>query len=154
MKCLADTNVILRWTQRSAPEHPVALQAITHLLNSDVEVVLSSQNIIEFWNVATRPATLNGLGWSGQHTSQAIADLEALFSVLHETESVYREWLRIVRQYGVQGRQVYDARLVAFVSAYSIDWLLSFNEGDFRRYTEIKVIHPQFVLQALHQEGS
>ncbi|MCS6919435.1 MAG: PIN domain-containing protein [Fimbriimonadales bacterium] len=149
MKCLIDTNVALRWVQQNAPEHYQAVQAIQHLLTIGAEVFLSSQNLIEFWNVATRPAAVNGLGWSIERTAQAVSDLESLFVVLHENEQVYQEWKRLVTHYRVMGRQVYDARLVAFMCAHSVDWLVSFNTTDFQRYAEIQVASPSDVQQKI-----
>ncbi len=144
--CLIDTNVALRWMQRNAPEHPVAVQAVRVLLNAEVQIALATQNLIEFWNVATRPTEANGFGWSIQRAQEVIADLESLFEVLHETEAVYVEWKRIVQKYGVRGRQVHDARLVAFAQVYGIDRVISFNEVDFQRYNEIQVVHPLAVI--------
>lgn len=149
MKCLVDTNVALRWVQQNAPEHPQAVQAVQYLLSIGAEVFLSSQNLIEFWNVATRPVAVNGLGWSIERTLKAVNDLEMLFAVIHETDRVYQEWKRLVSQYGVSGRQVYDARLVAFMCVYEIEWLLSFNTTDFERYAEIQAVHPADVQQTI-----
>ncbi|MFN4033971.1 MAG: type II toxin-antitoxin system VapC family toxin [Fimbriimonadales bacterium] len=149
MTCLIDTNVALRWVQRHAPEHLQAVQAIHHLMSIGVEGVITSQNLAEFWSVATRPVEANGLNWSVDRTRQAITDLESLFKVLHESERVYHEWKRLVHLYRVSGRQVYDARLAAFVCAYDTDWLLTFNVDDFRRYAEIQVVHPQEAVQRI-----
>ncbi len=149
MTCLIDTNVVLRLVQRNAPEHPQAVQAIEHLLRVGVEGVIASQNLAEFWSVATRPSEANGLNWTVERTWQAITDLESLFTVLHESERVYQEWKRLVSLCEVSGRQVYDARLAAFVCAYRIDWLLTFNVEDFRRYAEIQVVHPREAVQRI-----
>ncbi len=149
MTCLIDTNVALRWVQRHAPEHLQAVEAIHHLMSIGVEGVMTSQNLAEFWSVATRPLEANGLNWSVDRAQQAISDLESLFAVLHESERVYHEWKRLVHWYQVRGRQVYDARLAAFVYAYGIDWLLTFDVEDFRRYTEIQVVHPREAVQQI-----
>ncbi|GIV11579.1 MAG: hypothetical protein KatS3mg020_1070 [Fimbriimonadales bacterium] len=84
------------------------------MLSVGVEGVMTSQNLAEFWSVATRPLEADGLNWSVDHVEQAISDLESLFVVLHESEHVYQEWKRLVHLYQVSGRQVYDARLAAF----------------------------------------
>ncbi|MDW8106647.1 MAG: PIN domain-containing protein [Armatimonadota bacterium] len=147
MQCLVDTNVVLRWLQPSAPEHPQAVQALLHLVRRGMSLVLSSQSLVEFWNVATRPTNANGLGWTVERAEQALNDLEQQFTVVYETEQVYAEWKQLVATYRVSGRQVFDARLVAFMLAHGILWLLTFNTADFTRYSEIQVAHPAVVLQ-------
>ena len=62
MVCLLDTNLVLRLSDALSPLRPVAQQAIEALwLRGDLPA-LTTQNLIEFWAVATRPAEANGLG--------------------------------------------------------------------------------------------
>ncbi|MEN3332947.1 MAG: hypothetical protein V7641_2312 [Blastocatellia bacterium] len=44
--------------------------------------------------------------------------------------------------YSVSGVQVHDARLVAVMSVYGVQNLLTFNINDFKRFTQIVVINP------------
>lgn len=54
------------------------------------------------------------------------------------------QWERLVRQYGVRGRAVHDAQLVAVMLTHGITHLLTLNDADFRRYAdEITVLHPR-----------
>jgi len=46
----------------------------------------------------------------------------------------------------VQGVKVYDARLVATMSVYSVGGVLTFNAADFKRYSNIAALHPSSVL--------
>ena len=60
MRVLVDTNILLRSAQ---PTHPLCAQAthaVSKLIRQKDAVFFCSQNIAEFWNVATRPADLNG----------------------------------------------------------------------------------------------
>jgi hypothetical protein len=64
MRVLVDTNVLLRSAQ---PSHPLCLQAthaVSKMIRQGDSVFFSPQNVGEFWNVATRPADKNGLGFS------------------------------------------------------------------------------------------
>jgi predicted nucleic acid-binding protein len=38
--------------------------------------------------------------------------------------------------------KVYDARLVAVMQVYAVDAILTFNDGDFDRYSAIRAIRP------------
>ncbi len=50
-----DTNVILRGLDRNHPMYRVVRRAIISLRRQDNQLYLASQNLIEFWSVATRP---------------------------------------------------------------------------------------------------
>ena len=64
MRILVDTNILLRSAQPNHALCPQATQAVTKLLRQKDSVFFCPQNIAEFWNVATRPAEANGLGFS------------------------------------------------------------------------------------------
>lgn len=64
MLCLLDTNVLLRGLDRNHPMCRVARRAIIAFRRQDNRLFLASQNLIEFWAVATRPVDSNGLGMS------------------------------------------------------------------------------------------
>jgi len=64
MSYLVDTNVLLRLVQKDSPMHPDARKAIILLRRQGVSLCIVPQNLIEFWAVATRPISSNGLGLS------------------------------------------------------------------------------------------
>ena len=69
---LADTNILLRSLQTSAPHYPIVESALAKLRSGQEIVCIAPQNLIEFWSVATRPATENGLGLSAARTAAEI----------------------------------------------------------------------------------
>jgi len=101
------------------------------------------QNLIEFWAVATRPTINNGLGLSIAQTESQVNNLKAMFLLLNDTPEIFSAWERIVRQYRVTGKQAHDARLVAAMEVHNLTHLLTFNDRDFKRFTEITVVNPQ-----------
>jgi hypothetical protein len=44
--------------------HAIAMESVARLLAANETVCFTPQNISEFWNVVTRPAAYNGLGFS------------------------------------------------------------------------------------------
>lgn len=146
MRVLVDTNILLRSAQ---PDHPLCHQA-THatskLLREKAAVFFCSQNIAEFWNVATRPAAKNGLGFSLSEVQREIGGIENLLTLLPDIPAIYPIWKQLVRDHGVQGVKVYDARLVAVMSVYAVDSILTFNVADFKRYGNINALQPAAVL--------
>ena len=119
---------------------------MSRLLRQRDSVFFSSQNITEFWNVATRPAGMNGLGLSIDEVVREVASIENLLTLLPDILGIYSEWKRVVAQHKVQGVKVYDARLVAVMNRYGVDTMLTFNTGDFKRYADINGLHPSAMI--------
>lgn len=142
MRCLLDTNVLLRGLDRNHPMYRVVRRAIISLRRQDNQLCLTSQNLIEFWSVATRPVDSNGLGMSVQWAAAQLARMKRFFLVLADTAEVFREWERLVIEQHVSGKKVHDARLVASMNVHGITHILTFNANDFSRYPGITVIQP------------
>ena len=116
------------------------------LIRQKDAVFFCSQNIAEFWNVATRPADQNGLGLSHEEVLQEVGSIENLLTLLPDIPAIYLAWKEIVREHRVQGVKVYDARLVATMRAYAVESVLTFNTADFKRYGNITALHPSSIL--------
>jgi hypothetical protein len=76
MPYLVDTNVLLRRARPSDPHYPAARNAIDTLAQQGEAMYISSQNVIECWNVFTRPAGANGFGLSPAQADQEVTQLE------------------------------------------------------------------------------
>jgi hypothetical protein len=74
-----------------------------------------------------------------------ITRFESLFTVLFETENVYREWKRLVVTHSITGMEAHDTRLVAAMFAHGIENIVTSNTADFVRYSGINVVHPTAV---------
>ncbi|NJO48758.1 MAG: type II toxin-antitoxin system VapC family toxin [Leptolyngbyaceae cyanobacterium RM2_2_4] len=145
---LLDTNVLLRMSDRTSPMNLIAGKAAATLLVQNHQLFITSQNIIEFWVVATRPVDVNGLGWSVEQTRAEIEQILSQFPQLEETPQIFSLWLNLVTTYQIKGKRVHDARLVAVMQAHAITHLLTFNPGDFSNIDNITIVHPQSVLEA------
>ncbi|MFN2456317.1 MAG: type II toxin-antitoxin system VapC family toxin [Pyrinomonadaceae bacterium] len=106
---------------------------------------ITGQNVIEFWNVLTRPVANNGFGMSPAQADAEAGQLETFFPFLMDTPAIYIHWRRLVVSAGVSGVQVHDTRLVAVMLAHGITNLLTFNSTDFNRFSGITVVHPKDV---------
>ena len=119
-----------------------ATGALNVLLEGEDLVCLATQNLVEFWNVCTRPLNRNGLGMTVTQTNAELTKLERIFSILSNSTAIYPEWRRLVTVHSVMGVQVHDTRLVAAMLVHGITHVLTFNTSDFKRFTEITVVHP------------
>ena len=93
---LADTNILLRVSQRQDPNYDGIRKALHALQTAGAALHFTSQNLAEFWNVCTRPATQNGYGLSITETDRRAALIEATFSLLPDNAQVHAEWRRLV----------------------------------------------------------
>ena len=142
MSILVDTNILLRSAQPTHNLSPLATRAVSGLMKAGETIYFCSQNIAEFWNVATRPSDRNGLGFTPEEAWQEVRSIEALLTLLPDSPGIYTEWKRLVNAYEVRGVSVFDARLVAVMKVYGVDQLLTFNADDFKRYGDLNVVHP------------
>jgi len=104
------------------------------------------RSFIEFWAVATRPETSNGLGLTVEEVAARISVIKSTLTLLPDVEGIFEEWERLVVQHQVLGKQVYDARLVAAMTVHGLTHLLTFNTNDFKRFTNITATNPQAIL--------
>lgn len=146
MRVLVDTNILLRSAQPNHPLSSQATQAVSKLIRQEDAVFFCSQNITEFWNVATRPTDRNGLGMSPEEALQEVSNIERSLTLLPDVPAIYSAWKLIVAAHRVLGVKVYDARLAATMSVYAVDAVLTFNAVDFERFTNVRAIHPSSLL--------
>jgi predicted nucleic acid-binding protein len=146
---LMDTNILLRLLEPKDAEYALVREAVKTLTVRGESLCFASQNLIEFWNVCTRPLSRNGLGLSSVQTDERAALIEGKFRLLPDHERIHAEWRRLVVAHSVAGVQVHDARLVASMMAHGVPQLLTLNDRDFARYATISVVHPREVVPAV-----
>jgi predicted nucleic acid-binding protein len=142
---LVDSNVLLRWVQPNHSDYPVIVSAIDVLLRQGAVLCYTSQNVAEFWNTCTRPVERNGYGLSPRDADRTARFFEDNLRLLPESPAVHEEWRRLLVSHRVSGVQVHDARLVAAMRVHGIKRILTFNDKDFARYTDIEAVHPRSV---------
>lgn len=133
MAHLLDTSVLARLTNTADPLHVVATQAVLALHRRGEVLHVTSQNLVEFRNMATRPTAVNGLGLSAVNAAAKAAVFEAAFSLLEEGPNIYPAWKALIGTLGIIGKQVHDARLVAICHVHVVTHLLTFNVSHFVR---------------------
>jgi len=140
---LVDSNVLLRWAQRSDPAYLAVRQAFDLLVRSGTVLYYTSQNLAEFWNTLTRPSDRNGDGLTPVEANALAEEVEAEFRLLPDSILVHQEWRRMLVDYGLSGAQVHDARLAAAMRVHGVKRILTFNARDFRRFADVEAVTPQ-----------
>lgn len=129
--------------------HDLTAQAIVELHRQGKILYITSQNLVEFRNIATRSSALNGLGFPVGDAEELAAEFEATFPLLEETPEIYPTWKHIVEALGIVGKQVHDARLVAVCHVHRVSHVLTSNVRHFNRMASfgpgVIVVDPQSV---------
>src|SRR5262245_22177175 len=104
MTYFADTNILLRFLNRADPNYTAARAAVRILKSRGDEVITAAQNLAEFWNTLTRPASARGgYGLSTSDAEFRLRFIERHFPLLPDSPLAYAEWRRLVTTLGVSG---------------------------------------------------
>jgi len=142
MSYLGDTNILSSLAKRQSSQYAEVRRALTALRSRGEKLCLVPQNLIEFWAIATRPVTANGLGLNVTKALHEIRKFKRYFYLYDDVPGIFAEWENLVFKHQVSGKNVHDARLVAAMLAHGITHLLTFNVKDFKRFHEIIVVDP------------
>jgi predicted nucleic acid-binding protein len=150
MPYLIDTGVLLRIFDGEDPEYQIVQAMLKAIRRTGEELLTTSQNISEFWNVSTRPSTARGgYGKSIEATNRRVEFIEHFGTILSEPPEAYAEWRSLVLKHEVQGVQVHDARIVALMNVSKIDSIITLNRKDFTRYPWLNIFTPKEALDSL-----
>jgi hypothetical protein len=69
---LLDTNILLRSRDIASPDYNLVDRTIRYLISNNHRCFITSQVLIEFWVVATRPVAVNGFGWTPDETERTL----------------------------------------------------------------------------------
>ena len=146
MKVLVDTNMRLRVAQPGQKSHTSATAALISRSSAGRELCLVPQSIYEYWVVATRPTTVNGLGLAIADVDLQVQDLLTRFTLLRDERGIFAHWYELVVRNAVHGKLAHDIRLVAAMQRHGLTHLLTFNTADFSRFTAIHALSPEDIL--------
>lgn len=143
---LADTNVLLRWSDRDNPHHSECGDAVNRLIDQGDQVCTCAQVLIEYWVTSTRPRKVNGFGLSIIDAASRISVVHGSFPCLVEPAEIADLWQEITIRHSVLGKQAHDARIAALMLAHGVTRILTLNAADFARYSDIIAVTPQEIL--------
>jgi predicted nucleic acid-binding protein len=143
MAYLIDSNIFIRLASRNDPLRQICLDALRTLRRRNEQLCYTPQVVSEFWNVCTRPAVKRGgLDLSPDQTERKVRLVEHHFVLLPDSLATFNEWRRLAVAHSLRGVAVHDAKLVASMNIHGVTNLLTLNETDFKRYTNINVVDP------------
>lgn len=141
-RILLDTNICLRLADAHSGGHDIATMAVHRLILAGHRIRLTPQVLVEFWAVATRPLKNNGLEWATARVVEELNALTSRFGMLGDRPAVLPLWRDLVSNHDVKGKNTHDARIAAVMSAHGVEFLLTFNGDDFKRFPHVKALKP------------
>ncbi len=145
MRILVDTNIFVRLANPADVQYECALESLALVRMLGYRPCIVPQILYEYWVVATRRAEQNGLGMSVSESESDITNMVEKFHLIRDERAIYDHWYQLVLRYKVIGKMAHDARLVAAMKRHDIAHLLTFNDRDFSRFTDIVAVNPASV---------
>lgn len=142
---LLDTNILLRSRDIASPDYNLVDRTIRYLISNNHRCFITSQVLIEFWVVATRPLAVNGLGWTPEETELLVQMLINQFEWLEETPDIFRLWFSLATTHKISGKRTHDLRIQAVVLSHNISHILTLNPKDFVEFEGITIVHPNSI---------
>ncbi len=142
---LVDTNLLVRLSMASDPQHASAHAALKHLPKAGRIPCITPQVLYEHWVVATRPKAANGLGLEAYEATELGDEILYKFLLLEDRPGVFLRWRRLVERHRITGKWAHDVRLIASMEEHGVSNLITFNIHDFTGIPGIAVVHPDDV---------
>ena len=143
------SNILLRLDDTAHFQHSDVQAAIERLGSSEHEIFVVPKVIYEYWGVATRPTSVNGLGLDVIRVNDAITEWLEFFTLLRDERTVFQFWRDLVTQHSIKGKNAHDARIVAAMKRHAIADILTYNIADFSRFGSIQVWTPDGILAGI-----
>src|SRR5262249_51791323 len=124
---LVDTSICGRLADKDDPLHLHAKAGMQYALRQATPPFIAAQTLYEFWVVATRPKSNNGLGWEPVRTAAWLRKLRQTCQFLEDDRRTFSEWEQLVTTSGTRGKPAHDARLVAVMKLNGIASVMTFN---------------------------
>ncbi|MBI5763619.1 MAG: PIN domain nuclease [Planctomycetes bacterium] len=132
----------MRCAQPMHPHFKPAERSVQQHIHRGDTLYVVPQNLYEFWVVATRPTSQNGLGFDKRQACLEIAAIRRLFILLLDERGIFTEWERLILDHDIEGKRTHDARLVAAAIRHRLDAILTFNVDDFRTFGAVDILSP------------
>jgi predicted nucleic acid-binding protein len=139
---LVDTNILVRLRDEKNAEHRHCRSIIEAAAERRVDLVLCAQVMIEYWVVATRPKSNNGLGMTSNEVAADLKNLLTVVDLIPEPPDIGLRWLKLATFHQVSGKTSHDTRVAALMQAEGIRELLTLNPSDFHRYPTLTCVAP------------
>ena len=131
-----DTNILVYASADTSPFHTAALDALTVLETSGVQLWISRQVMREYLATLIRPK----MGIATTELVNAVRSFELRYQVAEDSPLVTAQLLLFLEQ-GIS-RQVHDTNIVATMLTYGVPRILTNNPDDFMPFQSLITVIP------------
>ena len=142
---LIDTSVLVRFLNEDDSLHKEISLAVDRVFGDGGAICFTPQVARETWSVLTRPRDVGGFGLTPSETSRLIDTAHKAFDYVADTSAIYDRWRMLVVSHQVSGKQAHDAYHVAAMLTHGFSRVLTLDQRDFKRYSEITALKPSEV---------
>lgn len=129
---LLDTNILIYALDRSSAFHEKSVHIIE---NPGFELYITSKVVSEYFAVCSRLELDNSV------VLNFYRELRNNSSLIFPNDASIEVFETMLQKYRPKGTRVYDVEIASIAYSYNIDFLASFNVGDFGKIDEIKLLN-------------
>lgn len=133
-----DTNILIYLANEDSPFHLRAVKKFKEIIGK-YELWISRQVLREYSVIMTRSGIVEK-PISSTEVALDIERWETIFQIADETEEVTSILVELIKMYGIKGKKIHDANIVATMMSVSIQVLFTFNTNDFKKFKEIQLV--------------
>ena len=139
---LLDTNILVYAVNEDSEFYKAASEIHSKVLDGSIQACISMQNLIEFYSIITSNRVQKPLPAqiAFDEIDKYIADQRIKKIQFNGDALVTLRELAI--KYNVTAQNIYDLKIVATMLVNNIGEIITANERDFKKFSEIKVTNP------------
>ncbi len=138
---IVDANVLVYAMDADAPQHAASRALLDAARDSSTTLYVTSQILCEFYSIVTNARRVPEPR-SADDALRAIASLLTFLHVLPIPARTVEGWLDLLRRHPVTGGDIFDLQIVATMQANGIQRIYTFNNDDFKVFSELAVSIP------------
>lgn len=139
-RIFVDTNILVFATNGLSAYDSVALKILNHLLENDVELVVSAQVLRGYLSICTRHDSFI----SHVRTEDVVSNVNSFldhFTIVEDNLLVFSTLMEFAKKYRFGGKQTHDANIVATIAVHGLKNLFTHNVADFKKFDDLKDIY-------------
>lgn len=140
-KIFIDTNILLYANIANSPFHQDARSALRALPNSYDSFWINRQVIREYLKVMSLEMK-NAGKVDYPMLQQEMTDYLQILQIAETSDATIAHLLTLIEETSTSGKQVYDANVVTTMLAYNVDFILTHNVADFKRFSHLITVVP------------
>lgn len=137
-KVFIDTNILVYLTDETSEFYKKTYDIFFELLKGN-ELYFSYQVIREYSVVVTRHGRIK-MPLSTSDLLVSISKWKKVLWICDENKGVHNCLMKLINDYGINGKRIHDANIVATMVNYGIKNLFTYNIDDFKNFKEVELI--------------